>query len=534
MQKKRSLKVLKDKFKRKEALTPKVSTDSGHVRPLSANCHFSQISAKNYDLAPYYGRGFDDIVTRVYYTIQTLLGQKGGIRQTTIRTYLDNGFTCLADYLEIWSNALSRSITQDDISQELIDNFITHLKGVGIGYTSQKSYYTHSKGLLKAMYTTGYWQGTSYQDVKGMFPKNPYPNSNRRSKGEKPFTEHEKRQLVVALKQEVKPIYQKTEPLNAFELTVCVLSIAMQTGINPSPLLNMTTSALSDHPLKKNRKLLTVFKHRGNATQLHSLRASSEVELAQGIKLDVAYLIERIIELNESFRTEAKINRLLVFFTSKGKDTSLISYLSNAVLGYHIKGLIKKHDLVDEDGKAISVNLSRIRKTFSNRIYELSGQNILVAAKSAKHDVNTADNHYLEAPEEAKRNIGLLGEIRVKNLTDDIEPTALASCKDTKGGHKAPKDGTYCVDFLGCFRCKSFVVTGDDLYRIFSFYWAIVRNRDSLGRKNWKKHLRNILSVIDNNIAPQFPVPDIAAMKEKAKNTPHPYWKNLNMLRIGQ
>jgi hypothetical protein len=534
MQKKKNLKVSTDKFKRKEALNPSISIDSGNVRPLSANCHFSQISAKNYDLTPYYGRGFDDIVTCVYYTIQTLLGKKGGIRQTTINGYLNSGFTPLVDYLEIWSNALSRSITQDDISHELIDNYITHLKGTGIGYTSQKSYYTQTKALLKAMYTTGYWQGTSHQNVKDMFPKNPYPNSNRRTKGGKPFTEFEKRQLVVALKQEVKVIYRKTAPLNAFELMVCVLSIAMQTGINPSPLLNMTTSALSDHPLKKNRKLLTVFKYRGNATQLHSLRISSKVELAQGIKLDVAYLIERITELNESLRTETNTEMLLVFRTLKDRGTGSVSSFTYDVLANQIKALIKNHDLVDEDGKAISVNLSRIRKTFSNRIYELSGQNILVAAKSAKHDINTADNHYLEAPAEAKRNIGLLGEIRVKNLTYDIKPTALASCKDAKGGHKAPKDGTFCVDFLGCFRCKSFVVTGDDLYRIFSFYWAIVRNRDSLGRKNWKKHLRHILSVIDNNIAIQFPVPYIAAMKEKAKNTPHPYWKNLNMLRIGQ
>ncbi|MBF4323362.1 hypothetical protein EAY22_24560, partial [Vibrio anguillarum] len=134
------------------------------------------------------------------------------------------------------------------------------------------------------------------------FPSNPFPNSSKRTKGERPLTPYEKRQVVVALKQAVKPIYQKRELLSGYELALCLIAVAIQTGINTSPLLYMTTDALTDHPLKDNRKLLTVFKKRGNAKQLHNLRKSENLEIVQGVKLDVAYLIEVIIQRNALVR----------------------------------------------------------------------------------------------------------------------------------------------------------------------------------------------------------------------------------------
>ncbi|MBF4307775.1 hypothetical protein EAY09_25585, partial [Vibrio anguillarum] len=90
-------------------------------------------------------------------------------------------------------------------------------------------------------------------------------------------------------------------------------AVAIQTGINTSPLLDMTTDSLTDHPLKDCRKLLTVFKKRGNATQLHNLRKSQELEVVQGIKLDVAYLIETIIERNSQARKSIDTDLVFVY-----------------------------------------------------------------------------------------------------------------------------------------------------------------------------------------------------------------------------
>ncbi|WP_219726099.1 hypothetical protein [Vibrio diazotrophicus] len=147
-------------------------------------------------------------------------------------------------------------------------------------------------------------------------------------------------------------------------------------------------------------------------------------------------------------------------------------------------------------------------------------------------------DHYLQAPEQSKRNLGLMGEIRVKELTCAELSVPVGHCKDPKNGDRAPKDGTFCNDFLGCFRCKSFVITGDDLYKLFSFYWAVIRNRDEFGRKDWKRHLKNVIRIVDEEVVPVFvklsQLQRIAAEKERARTNPHPYWQNLDMLKVTQ
>ncbi len=534
-----------ERFKKKSVTTPMINTESqSALRPVNPVINFPSLGSKtgggrNYDMGKHYGKGFDDITNRVFYTSLTLLkNSKDGTEQSKY-CHLQHGFKYLADYLGIWHHAKGGEVTHEDITPGLIEGFRLHLRGLNIGYTSQRTIYTQAKSMLSAMRRHGYWV-VDKEAYDTTFPKNPYPNSNRRTKGARPFSEYEKRQVVVALKQALTGIYDRarTSPLTSYELTVCVLAIAMQTGINTSPLLQMTTDSISDHPLKNNRKLLTVFKKRGRATQLHNLRRSEWLVLAQGVKLDVAYMIERITVLNQPFRDALNSDYLLLFSPMNGMTGNEISNVTDHILFAGIKTFIKDYELKDEDGKEIRITLSRIRKTFINGIYELSGENILVAASAAKHKGSESIDHYLEAPEQAKRNLGLMGEIRVKELTSDVKITPTAHCKDPINGEQAPKNGKTCADFLACFRCKSCVITGDDLYRLYSLYWAIVRNREAFGRKDWKRHLRNVLSIIDTEVEPAFiaqgMLSHLQAERERARCNPHPYWINLDMLRVGQ
>ncbi|MBF4438178.1 hypothetical protein ERJ77_27575, partial [Vibrio anguillarum] len=194
----------------------------------------------------------------------------------------------------------------------------------------------------------------------------------------------------------------------------------------------------------------------------------------------------------------------LVFLYVARNSKGTITSLSDLSLHNNIKKFIKENDLKDEDGRSMKLNISRIRKTFINGMYELSGESLLIAAQQAKHSGTSSLDYYLQAPEQSKRNLGLMGEIRVKELTCDAPSVPVGHCKDPKNGDKAPKDGTFCNDFLGCFRCKSFVITGNDLYKLFSFYWAIIRNRDEFGRKDWKRHLKNVLRIVDEEVVPEF------------------------------
>lgn len=545
----KNLTVNKDKLKKTSVVEPTVDTTQSQeiVRPINPVVNYPNLGSKggnglNFDFSPFYGKGYDDITNRAYYTAKALLKNTNAFTEVTQRGYFSLGFSYFAEYLGLFRHSASEDLTQADITPELIEQYLLHLKGSNLGFTSQKEIYTQLKSMLTRMKEKGYWSAVGDINLNAdFFPKNPFPNSNKRKKGHKPLTAHEKRQVVVALKQAIKPIYQKTEPLTGYELTLCLLAVAIQTGINTSPLLNMTTDALSNHPLKDNRKLLTVFKKRGNATQLHNLRKSEELEVVQGVKLDVAYLIEVIIERNAQMRESTDTDLVFSYEITRGgtgTKRGTATSLSDAMLNENIKKFIKEYDLKDEDGRTMKLNVSRFRKTFINGIYELSGESLLITAQQAKHSGTGTLDLYLQPPEQSKRNLGLMGEIRVKELTCAEPSVPVGHCKDPKHGDRAPKDGTFCNDFLGCFRCKSFVITGDDLYKLYSFYWAIVRNRDEFGRKDWKRHLRNVLNIVDEEVVPAFArlgqLQRIEDEKERARTNPHPYWQNLDMLKVTQ
>lgn len=542
--KRKNLAINKDKIKKTSAVesTGDAPQSQGLVRPIRPIVTYPNLGPKggngaNFDFTPYYGKGYDDITNRAYYTAKALLKNTNAFTEETQRTYLRNGFRYLAQYLEIFRYSVDEDLTQDDITPRLIEQYLLHLKGSGFKSSFQKALYTHLKSLLVRMKEKGYWPFVDDINLNSdFFPKNPFPNSGKHAKGERPLTPYEKRQVVVALKQAVKPIYQKRELLSGYELALCLIAVAIQTGINTSPLLYMTTDALTDHPLKDNRKLLTVFKKRGNAKQLHNLRKSENVEVVQGVKLDVAYLIDTIIHLSSSLRQVSNNDLVFLYVARNSKGT--ITSLSDLSLHNNIKKFIKEYDLKDEDGRSMKLNISRIRKTFINGMYELSGESLLIAAQQAKHSGTSSLDYYLQAPEQSKRNLGLMGEIRVKELTCDAPSVPVGHCKDPKNGDKAPKDGTFCNDFLGCFRCKSFVITGNDLYKLFSFYWAIIRNRDEFGRKDWKRHLKNVLRIVDEEVVPEFAklgqLQHVNAEKERARTNPHPYWQNLDMLKVTQ
>ena len=69
------------------------------------------------------------------------------------------------------------------------------------------------------------------------------------------------------------------------------------------------------------------------------------------------------------------------------------------------------------------------------------------------------------------------------------------------------------------------VVTKDDLYRLFSFYWLLVYEREQIGAKRWKKYFAHIIRIIDNDIVTQFDPAYVKAIRVEAETNPHPAWK---------
>ena len=514
-------------------------------RPSSSIISFPENAGSNrsFDLSPFYDQGYNPIVIACQRAISYLLEQSIKTKQAnlsviTITSYCNNGIKYFFDFCTIFKVSISRDMTLEDITPSMIVQYIHYLKGLDIASTSQKTRYFFTKAPLVACITQGYFPHTN---KKELFPKSPFPNNHKKGKGQSALTKDEKKQVIVALSREMKRIYGEDSTLTTFDLTVCVLAIGLSSGMNPTPVLELPVDCIQPHPLMSDRRLLVAYKRRGNSTQVFSLRRSDDVALLQSVKMNVADTIELIVERNKALRSEyTDPSRLLITYNQNLKEKSTPKALTSNALTHSIKDLINLYNLVDDDGKPMKLNMSRLRKTFVNRIWELSGQDPLIAARTGKHSVSVANQHYWEAPAEAEQNFKLLGEIRVKNLLDKNvvsmpkENTPIAGCKDIRHGDLAPKNGSICTEILGCFRCKSFVVTEDDLYRLFSFYWAVVRGHETFGINKWKKFLRHIMRIIDENIAPQFDQITVKYIRDKAQTSPHPYWRNLDMLRMSR
>ncbi|MEO9713725.1 MULTISPECIES: hypothetical protein [Pseudomonadota] len=497
-------------------------------------------SIRTADFGPFYGQGYDDIAAACQCTIEKLVAEsvktRGKILSvSTIAGYWRTGFRSFAPFLSLLHTASSERLTMADLSADSITQFLQYLRNEPLKYGAQKAHFASTKALLVACHRFGFWPEV---DRKTVWPANPFPNSNKRAKGQKALSKNEKRFLVKALRKDMERIVAQSEPLSRYDLAVCVLSIALSTGMNLTPILELTTDCVQPHPLKSNLRLLVSFKRRGNATHVVALRKSEEVPEMASIHLYAADAIDLIVTRNATTRAQFDDpNRLLVYKGARGKYVDKPCRLTSSVLNYSINAFVDQHQLQTDDGKPLTLNVSRLRQTLLNRIWEMSGQDPLMTARTGRHAVETGNAHYWEAPPEAETNMRFLGEARVEELlsTPTIiasDRTPVASCQNVRRGHRAPKDGEPCQDYLGCFRCKSFVVTGDDLYRLFSFYWAALRNYDTFGGKRWAKYLKQVVRLIDEEIAPHFDAVFVSKQRERAKHQPHPFWRDLSMARM--
>lgn len=484
-------------------------------------------SRRNYNFTKHYGQGFDAITSAVQQTIEIMLSESV-VESSTISSYCYIGFAYFAQYLAIYTNAMNRELLVSDITFELIGNYIQHLKTHYPNGTSAKTTYSTTKAILVKMQGMGWLEWFD-------FPKNPFPNSNRKMKGQKAFSKAERKRVAHALKVDVNKILEKKEPLNSYELTIFLLAIALRSGMNATPLLEMTTDSIQDHPLKENRKLLVLYKRRGNATHIQNLRHSTNVENVQTVLADVAVMVQHVIDMNQSLRAESGTDLVFCYRANGGgSNKGEISFISSKMLEINTKKWVKEKDLKNDNGESLQVNISRFRKTFENRIWELSGGDPFVTAALANHSVKVSQTHYLEAPKEAEKNFNYMGKVRTQELLSNVKViennTPVSKCSDIS--NRSDKNGNkiYCTDFLSCVRCRNMVVTKEDLYRLFSFYWLIVYEREQIGAKRWSKYFAHIIRIIDRDIAPQFDVDYVATIKAEAQANPHPAWKHRNQL----
>lgn len=282
------------------------------------------------------------------------------------------------------------------------------------------------------------------------------------------------------------------------------------------------------------------FKRRGNATKLLQLRYSKQTDMSLSVPMDGVALIRKALQQSEPLLGDAKLafrNRLWLYRAARrGAVAGQVTSLSQKTLVYGIARLIERHGLCADDGEPLQLNLSRLRKTLEQRLFDLSGGDLIATASVMGHSPTVADTHYLACTQQMRENATFVGEAlpgiyragedgkKVAQILPGQSPTG--RCKDPYQGDKAPKNGEPCDDFFSCFTCRSYAIVGspEDLHRLFSFYFFLEREMHHARTEDWRSEFRHTMNLINRFTADKFDPTMVAAARERARLVPLAFW----------
>jgi hypothetical protein len=499
-------------------------------------------NGRHFDFAPWYGAGIDPITYACQRQIERFLAdQDGAVIASTVTGYCKNGLRYFLDCCVLRATAFGRDLVLDDVGRDLIDSYLVHLAGKGVTTTAQKALYTQTKPVLVALGRRGLIHLVDSGDA-ATFPSNPFPNSNRKVKGETALSKRERQAFTVALRQAIMPIWADDALVTSELLGFALLIVALHTGRNTTPLLEMGWDCLRPHP-KDNTVFLVLWKRRGCNTSKVVLRAESDterlLESTPSVRTNVERLIRRVMALTEPLKAEAPDdlkNRVWLYHSRNTKCIRQVKALSSDMLALATSRLVDKYGLSNSEGKPLRINISRLRKTFANRIFELTEGDLAATAVALGNTSRVADQSYLAPDENARRNWQFMGEVLVQELLTrtigaTYKDTPMGRCADPVNGQYAPKrEGATCMNFMNCLRCQHYAVTAEDLYKLFSFYFRVLAERSRMDKRRWAREYAHIPRLIDNYIIAEglrrgsFKAAAVEAARERARTLPHPFW----------
>lgn len=519
-----------------------VTTFPDAVPPKNTTIRFERNATnhRNFDFSPWCNNKIDVITYVCQRQIERLLaGQDGKVAHSTVVSYCKFGLRFFLDYCALHATAIDRDLTLMDLNRSLIDGFLSHLSGRGIEKSTQNTYYSRTKSVLSLIGQRNIFPLIHSGD-DATFPRNPFPNKS--TKGETTLSKRERHELSSALREVIKPIWANDTAPTSEILAYALIIVALHTGRNTTPLLEMDRNCLHSHP-KNDRAFLVLWKRRGYNHSKIALRPSSETEdmheSFSSVRLNVERLIRRVMFVTESLESEAPndLKGRVWLYRSRAKDSTSgkITALTTTMLARAIDSLVDNNKLNDSDGKPLRINISRLRKTFGNRIWELTNGDIIATAAALGNTPHVTDQYYLAPGESATKNWRFMGEILVKELLSatlgETYKTPLGNCSDPINGQFAPKqNGETCMNFMNCLRCKHYAVTEKDLFKLFSFYFRVLSERSRMDQRRWAKEYSHIPRLIDHYIVAEglrrgtFKAKAVAAAREQARVQPHPFW----------
>ncbi|MCL9799026.1 hypothetical protein [Pseudomonas sp. AKS31] len=498
-------------------------------------------SSRSVDFARWYGAGIDPITYACQRQIERFLSEGEAIVATSTVASYARALRDFLNYCMLRATAFDRGLVLADVNRDLIDGYLGHLAGLGVATTTQNLSYAKTKSVLIALGRRGLIDLLTSGDA-ATFPNNPFPNINRKANPETALSKRERQALTVALRHAIKPIWDEDVHVTGELLSIILLVVALHTGRNTTPLLEMDRDCLRPHP-KDNIVFLVLWKRRGYNSSKVALRAESDaervLESTPSVKTSVERLIRRVIALTQPLDEEAPSylkGRVWLYRTRAGRNADQVHALNASSLLWAASSLVARYNLTDSDGKPLRINISRLRKTFANRIFELVDGDLAITAAALGNTPEVTDKHYLASDEVTRRSWQFMGEVLVQELLTQtigatFKNTPTGRCADPVNGQYAPKrQGATCMNFINCLRCSHYAVTAEDLYKLFSFYFRVLAERSRMDKRRWSRVYSHIPRLIDHYIVAEglrrgiFKVAAVDAARERARTTPHPFW----------
>jgi hypothetical protein len=492
-------------------------------------------NTRRIDLSRWLGGSVDVWVHAFTETLRYLL--KRGDRQTaTIVSYAYSGVPKFLEFLA--SNCLiDAPATPAELCPKHLQRFVAWIKLQYPERSTAKSVYSG----LRAVLLTMIGQGMISADHTHLFPARPFPHSTKEKKGKGPLSITEKQKLAVALRHDLIALHHgRFEAPSSEALTVYLLAVAMRTGANTTPLLEMTIDSLKPH-LVPNMMRIELVKYRSASTQVHALRRMESADESLTVPMDGVAILNKVRELTEPLRAHAAPSlrqRMWLYRIEGPRSQGQVSALTSSLLFRNIKQWVKRHGLLGDDGEALELTLGRMRKSKAHELWQRSGGDLFAVANLMGHRPAVTDQHYLSMTD-AIRSEGatFIGDILTDTLRDGNsaqqapENTPLGRCKDPIYGEKAPGDGhRLCDQFIHCLGCRSYAIVGSlpDLHRLYSFQAFLKAEVSYFPQSDeyddWRAHRLRLIELIDDFTAQHFPAELVGQAKALAINQPHRFW----------
>ena len=493
-------------------------------------------------LSRHFGHGIDDIAEIVRKTFEQLLAQQV-LRPSSLVSIERELSKFMAFCISYRRSLQLAELRLPDIDQKFSDlwaHHCLHLTNTKSGHllavASRRHMYSVPRVLLLYAKSFGIVDEVPLKLRRVLFPRSKESIARAR-----PYSSREFASIVAALRQELQKVEQdRRYRSSSYSLALRALLVAVRTGLNLTPLLELRRDCLQPHPVSPDRLVLTASKHRANRLVSVSL-TTSQSSVSAEVPSDAARIIRQTLDETSRLAESAgsPLSDMVWLFTSRGPSRGTTCRLTQNLMTLHMTRFSLNNQLQDEAGRRLRVSLRRIRKTFVNRIYEKSGGDLFVTAQIANNSPRVSDIHYLTAPDDGERAfatasirvVDLLKSASRKEGSDQYVRTPIAGCRDPLFGDRAPKDGhSYCQKFVHCFTCKHMVVAGNDLHRLYSFYWFLTRRLGAVRSTPIYSYFKSILRLIDDDIAPRFDARVAELAKAKAREKPHPVWQKADLL----